>query len=333
MNKQRMPAIVVRETGKKGDWNELSIEEVPLPQVKQDEVIVQVHACSVNRADLLQRRGLYPPPLGASSIMGLDFAGTITEVGSNVEGWEPWAKVFGITAGGGYGRYVAVPAAHLVPIPANLSFVDAAAAAEVFFTAFLNIFLEAMIESGETLLIHGGGSGVGTAAIQLARAAAVRVIVTAGSEDKLQRCLELGAAHGINYKEQDFAAEVLELTEGRGVDVILDWIGASYLEKHLRILKTRGRLVLIGLMGGTRTEIQLPVVLTKRLRIIGSVLRSQSDKEKAALVRAFTDWVLPLLESGKVRPVVDRVFPIGKVEEAHQYMLAGEHFGKLVLAW
>lgn len=333
MNKRRMPAMVVRETGPKGDWNELSFDEVLVPSLKQGEVLVQVEACSVNRADLLQRRGLYPPPVGASPILGLDFAGTIAEVGPKVKAWEPWAKVFGITAGGGYGRYVAVPAAHLVPIPDNLSFVEAAAAAEVFFTAFLNVFLEAMIESGETLLVHGGGSGVGTAAIQLARAAAVQVIVTAGSEDKLQRCLELGATHGINYKEQDFAAEVMELTEGRGVDVILDWIGASYLEKHLRILKTRGRLVVIGLMGGTKAEIQLPILLTKRLRIIGSVLRSQSEREKTALVRAFTDWVLPLLESGKVHPVVDRVYPVQEAEAAHQYMLAGEHFGKLVLTW
>jgi NADPH:quinone reductase len=333
MREDLMPAIVVRETGDKGAWNELVLNEAPRPRPKRGEVLVQVEACSVNRADLLQRRGFYPPPPGASSIMGLDFAGSIVDMAEGVEGWSRGDRVFGIVAGGGYGRYVPVHSKHLVEIPDRLNFVEAAAAAEVFFTAFLNLFLEGHLRSGETLLLHGGGSGVGTAAIQLAKSAGITVIITAGSNDKIQRSLDLGASYGINYKEEDFAARALEITQGKGVDVILDWIGASYLEKHLELLKTRGRLVLIGLMGGSKTEINLPHLLNKRLRIIGSVLRSQSLEEKAALVQAFREKVIPLFESGEVRPVVDRVYSVGDVEEAHQFMKEGGHFGKIVLIW
>jgi NADPH:quinone reductase len=333
MNEPLMDAIVVRESGHKGDWNTLDVDQVPRPSLKDGEVLVRVEACSVNRADLLQRRGLYPPPPGASAIMGLDFAGLVVEMAPDVSGWEPGQRVFGIVAGGGYGRYAAVAADHLVAIPKNLDFVGAAAAAEVFFTAFFNLFMEARIEAGETLLLHGGGSGVGTAAIQLARARGVTAIVTAGSPEKVERCLELGAAFGINYQTEDFAARALELTGGRGVDVILDWIGAPYLGKHIEILKPRGRLVIIGLMGGHKAEIALAPLLTKRLRVIGSVLRSQSQEEKASLTRAFTREVRPLFESGEVRPIVDRVYPTEAVEEAHQHMKENRHFGKIVLTW
>ncbi len=333
MNEPLMDAIVIQEPAQKGDWNTLVMGRAPRPSPKAGEVLVRVEACSVNRADLLQRRGLYPPPPGASPIIGLDFAGVVVEKGPNVDGWDPGERVFGIIAGGGYGRYATVSADHLVSIPDNLDFVAAAAAAEVFFTAFFNLFIEAQTKSGETLLVHGGGSGVGTAAIQLARAHGVTPITTVGSQEKIARCLELGAAFAINYQTEDFAARVLELTGGRGVDVILDWIGASYLAKHIEILKPRGRLVIIGLMGGNKGELPLAPVLTKRLRIIGSVLRSQSREEKAALTRAFTRQVRPLLESGEVRPILDRVFPVQAVEDAHQYMKENRHFGKIVLGW
>jgi NADPH:quinone reductase len=333
MNEPLMDAVVIRESGTKGDWNTLLLGQVPRPSLKDGEVLVRVEACSVNRADLLQRRGLYPPPPGASAIMGLDFAGVVVEPSPDGNDWKPGDRVFGIVAGGGYGRFAAVAANHLVAIPKNLDFVGAAAAAEVFFTAFFNLFMEAQIKAGETLLLHGGGSGVGTAAIQLARAHQVTAIVTAGSPEKLARCLELGAAFGINYRTEDFAARALELTGGRGVDVILDWIGASYLGKHIEILKPRGRLVIIGLMGGNKAEIALAPLLTKRLRILGSVLRTQSGEEKTALARAFTRQVLPLLESGEVRPIVDRVYPVHDVEEAHQHMKENRHFGKIVLTW
>jgi putative PIG3 family NAD(P)H quinone oxidoreductase len=327
-----MPAVVVREGAVKGEWNDLSIEIVEIPAPKEDEALVQVEACSVNRADLLQRRGLYPPPPGASSVLGLDFAGFVVKAPQS-SAFRESDRVFGIVAGGGYGRYAAVPVDHLVPVPENLSFTEAAAAAEVFFTAYYNLFVQAGMKAGDTLLLHGGGSGVGTAAIQLGSSIGATVVITAGSEDKVKRALDLGASAGINYKQEDFAKRVLDITGGEGVDIILDWIGASYLSRHLEILKTRGRLVIIGLMGGGTGEINLVPVLAKRLKVIGSVLRSQSKQEKARITRGFIETVLPLLKSGRVKPIIDRIFPISEVEEAHRYLKQGEHFGKVVLTW
>lgn len=332
MEARSMPAVIVRAGAKRGEWNDLSLEIVQMPALKEGEALVQVEACSVNRADLLQRRGLYPPPAGASQVLGLDFAGFVVRAppGSAFKGSD---RVFGIVAGGGYGRYVAVPSDHLVPIPENLSFTGAAAAAEVFFTAWYNLFVQAGIKAADTLLLHGGGSGVGTAAIQLCSSTGAKVIVTAGTEDKVKRALALGASAGINYREEDFARRVMDITRGEGVDIILDWIGAPYLQKHLEVLKTGGRLVVIGLMGGSSTEINLVPLVAKRIKIIGSVLRTQSNEEKAAITRGFIQTVLPLLESGRVKPVIDRIFPISEVEEAHRYLRKGEHFGKIVLAW
>ena len=328
-----MPAVMVREGAKKGEWNEIGIETIERPSPGEGEVLVRVEACSVNRADLLQRRGFYPPPPGAPDVLGLDFAGTIVQIGEGVSGRQTGDRAFGIVAGGGYGRYVAVYADNLVGIPDNLGFTEAAAAAEVFFTAYYNLFVQAGIRPGDLLLLHGGGSGVGTAAVQLAGSIGAGAIVTAGSADKLERALELGAVQGINYKEEDFAARVMELTGKKGVDIILDWIGASYLQKHLEILKTGGRLVMIGLMGGTNGEINLARVVSKRLKIIGSVLRTQSRHEKAEISRGFAETVVPLLASGAVRPIIDRVYSIREAEAAHLYLKKGEHFGKVVLTW
>lgn len=333
MKSSVMDAVVIHTPAVRGEWNALGIEQVVRPVPRKGEALIQVEACSVNRADLLQRRGLYPPPPGASEIPGLDFAGYVVEIADGVEGWRVGNRVLGITAGGGYGRYVAVPASHLVPIPSRLSFIEGAAVAEVFFTAYVNLFPEAGLQAGERVLAHGGGSGVGTAAIQLARAAGAEVIVTVGTVEKAERCLQLGADHAIVYKDEDFAGRVLDLTSGKGIELILDWIGAPYLEKHLRILKTGGRLVMIGLMGGSKAEIALDVLVTKRLRLVGSVLRSRSDAEKAVITDQFKEHVLPLLASGTVKPVIDRVFPVSKVEPAHERMRAGEHFGKIVLTW
>jgi putative PIG3 family NAD(P)H quinone oxidoreductase len=333
MKDNLMPAVLVSEDAKPGDWNRIEVRVIERPVVMSHEVLVQAEACSVNRADLLQRRGLYPPPPGASEVMGLDFAGSVVETGSQTTRWHHGDRVFGIVAGGGYGRYVAVAETHLVAIPENLDFAQAAAAAEVFIAASYNLFTMAALSRGESLLLHGGGSGVGTAAIQLARSAGATVIATAGSPDKVDKLKDLGVFAAINYKQEDFAARVQDLTGGQGVDVILDWIGASYLERHLDILKIGGRLVIIGLMGGSSGEVNLAQVLMKRLRIIGSVLRSQSTEEKAAIIQDFDRRVVPLLASGGVRPVIDRVFPIRNVEEAHQYLLKGEHFGKIVLTW
>jgi len=332
MNAQTMPAVVVREGAVKGAWNDLSIETVEMPAPEEGEALVQVEACSVNRADLLQRRGLYPPPPGASRVLGLDFAGLVVKA-PETSAIKESDRVFGVVAGGGYGRYVAVPVDHLVPIPDNLSFTEAAAAAEVFFTAYYNLYVLAGIKAGDTLLLHGGGSGVGTAAIQLCSSIGATAVITAGSNDKVKRALDLGASAGINYKEEDFAKRVMDITGGKGVDIILDWIGAPYLSRHLEILKTRGRLIIIGLMGGSAGEINFVPLLSKRLRIIGSVLRSQSKQEKAQITRGVIETVLPLLKSGRVKPIIDRIFPMSEVEDAHRYLKQGEHFGKVVLTW
>ncbi len=332
MSAGSMPAVVVRGEAKTGEWNEVGLETVEIPALEEGEALVQVEACSVNRADLLQRRGLYPPPPGASRVLGLDFAGFLVEA-VGVHDFRAGDRVFGIVAGGGYGRYAAVPVDHLVTIPENLSFVEAAAAAEVFFTAGYNLFVQAGMKAGDTLLVHGAGSGVGTAAVQLCSSMGARVVVTAGSNEKIGRAIDLGAFAGINYREEDFSRRVMEITGGQGVDIVLDWIGAPYLSKHLEVLKTGGRLVIIGLMGGSSGEINLASLVSKRLKVIGSVLRSQSREEKAEITRGFVKTVLPLLKSGRVKPLVDRIFSIQEVEDAHRYLASGEHFGKIVLTW
>ncbi len=333
MTTMDMPAIVVRETGKKADWNRLVLDYVERPQARAGEVLVQVEACSVNRADLLQRRGLYPPPPGASPLLGLDYAGFIVEASAEVHNWHIGDRVFGIVAGGGYGRYLTAPADHLVAVPDNLSFVEAAACAEVFFAAFVNLFLEGNLQTGEVVLLHGGGSGVGIAAIQLALSAGAKVLITAGSAEKVQRCLDLGVQGAINYHEEDFADRVRQMTDGQGVDLVLDWIGAPYLQPHLDLLKVCGRLVIMGLVGGNRVEVSLVPILSKRLRILGSILRNRSNAEKTFITEAFRQQVLPLLASGKVRPIVDRIFPIQEADIAHQWMRDNRHFGKIVLTW
>jgi NADPH:quinone reductase len=333
MSTSHMPAVVVRESGTTGDWNLLELARVERPHAQPGEVLIQVEACSVNRADLLQRRGFYPPPNGASPLLGLDYSGFIVETAADVHDWHVGDRVFGIVAGGGYGRYLTARADHLVAIPENLSFVEAAATAEVFFAAFVNLFLEGELTAGETLLLHGGGSGVGTAAIQLARHAGAQIVITAGTAEKVHRCLELGAHHGINYREEDFAEVTNIITGGTGVDLVMDWVGAPYLKSHLELLKVRGRLVIMGLMGGNSAEVLLVPILTKRLRIIGSMLRNRRDQEKADITRDFRSQVLPLLAAGKVRPVVDRVFPMEEAEVAHLRMRNDEHFGKIVLTW
>ncbi len=333
MTSDTMPAVLVRVDGPPGAWNALVVGRVLRPEMRRGEVLVQVEACSVNRADLLQRRGLYPPPPGASEVPGLDFAGFLVGVSPEVEGWHVGDRVFGITPGGGYARYLTVSAHQLLPIPSNLSFVEAAAAAEVFIAGHVNLFTEAGLDPFESVLIHGGGSGVGTAAIQLARAVGATPCITAGTDEKIGRCLELGARLGVNYHTEDFEERVMQFTGGEGVDVVLDWIGGPYLGKHLRLLKERGRLVVMGLMGGTKSEIPLDLVLTKRLRIVGSVLRSRPDKERAAIIRDFRERVLPWLKDGTVKPVVHRILPVAQVEEAHNILRESTHFGKVVLVW
>ena len=328
-----MTAVLVRETGGRGAWNRLELGQVAQPEPGSDQVLVQVAACSVNRADLLQRRGLYPPPPGESTILGLDFAGYVVQKGAAVSTWHVGDRVFGIVAGGGYGRYLAVACEHLLAIPENLSFIEAAAVAEVFLTAYVNLMVEAGLRSGETLLVHGGSGGVGSAAIQLARAFGARVVTTAGGADRRAAAVELGAAAAFDYHADDWPDQVRAATAGQGVDLVLDWIGAPYLSRHLELLKQCGRLVLIGLQGGREAAIDLAPLLGKRLRLIGSVLRSRDRREKARLIAAFRDRVLPLLSRRTVKPIVDRIFPMAEVEAAHNYLKQGGQFGKVVLTW
>jgi len=309
----------------------MRVAEVDDPVPGPDEVLLRVHATAVNRADLLQRLGFYPPPPGASEILGLEAAGAVAAVGSSVTGWSTGDRAAALLSGGGYAELVAVPATQLLPVPASLDLEQAAAVPEAFITADDNLFTRGRLQPGETLLIHGGASGVGTAAVQLAHSAGSRVLVTAGSADKLRRCVELGADAGINYREEDFAARARELTDGRGVDVVLDIMGAAYLERNLLALAPDGRLVIIGLQGGLRAEIDLNTMIRSRLTVMGTTLRGRPPEQKAAIVTRARERVLPQLARGSLRPVVHTVLPLAEAAAAHRLVEASEHVGKVVL--
>ena len=314
-----------------GDESVLRIAEVPSPELESGGLRIRVAAAGVNRADLLQRQGLYPPPPGASSILGVECAGEVIEIGGGVEGWALGDRAMALLSGGGYAEEVVVPAGCALRVPDRLGWEESAAVPEVFLTVFLNLFELAGFDRGQTALVHGGGSGIGTAAIQLVKAAGGEIVVTAGSERKCQRCRELGADLTVNYRSGDFVAEARGATGGRGVDVVLDSIGAAYLERNLSALRTGGCLILIGLMGGARAELNLASLLTRRLRVIGSTLRARSTEEKTELACAFSRRFGDALANGRVRPVVDRVLPLERVAEAHRVMQASRHFGKIVL--
>jgi len=323
-----MRAIIVDEPG---DETKMRVGEAPAPVMAPDSLRIRTVATAVNRADLLQRQGLYPPPPGASAILGLECAGEVVEVADGVEGWRVGDRAMALLAGGGYAEEVVVHAGSAMHVPERLRTEEAAAIPEVFLTVFLDVFQLGQLGEGGSALIHGGGSGIGTAAIQLLKAAGATAIVTAGSEEKCRRCRELGADVAVNYRSGDFVAEARGATGGRGVDLVLDSIGAPYLEKNLAALATGGRLVLIGLMGGARAEVNLAGLLTRRLHLIGSTLRARPAEDKAALVSAFVERFGAALESGQIGPVIDRVLPLEAAAEAHRLMKASEHFGKLVL--
>lgn len=314
-----------------GDESVLRVAEAPAPPLGPGDLRIRVRAFAVNRADLLQRQGLYPPPPGASEILGLECAGEVAEVGEAVSGWRVGERAMALLSGGGYAEEVVVAAGSAMRVPERLSFEQAAAVPEVFLTVFLNVFEIGALPEGGWLLVHGGGSGIGTASIQLARAAGAHVAVTAGSDEKCRRCRELGADVAVNYREGDFVAAVREASGGKGAHVVLDSIGAPYLERNLASLRVGGCLVLIGLMGGSKAEIGLGPLLVKRLRLVGSTLRTRSDTDKAALVRAFEARFGSDLASGLLAPVVDRVLPMERAGDAHRAMRASEHFGKIVL--
>jgi len=306
--------------------------EAPDPVPAQGEILIANRATAVNRADLVQRSGGYPPPPGASPILGLECAGEVVAVGEGVSRYRVGDHVCALLAGGGYAERVTVAAGQALPIPRGLDFAEAAALPEVFATAWLNLFVEARLARGERVLLHAGASGVGTAAIQLCRAFGNPCFVTAGSAEKIARCIELGATAGADRHSQPFVERVPEWTGGDGVDVILDPVGAAYLGDNLACLRIDGRLVIIGLMGGATTELPLGLMMMKRLRIIGSTLRARSVAAKSLVMDGLRDEVWPLIEAGEVKPIVDAVIPLAEAERAHALVASNETFGKVVLS-
>lgn len=315
-----------------GDESVLRLGEAPSPGLVPGSLRIRVAAAAVNRADLLQRQGLYPPPPGASEILGLECAGEVAELAPQVSGFRIGDRVMALLPGGGYAEEVVVDAGSVLPVPERLSLEEASAVPEVFLTVFLNVFQLGALPPGGSALVHGGGSGIGTAAIQMLRAAGARSIVTAGSDAKCARCRALGADVAVNYRSGDFTEAARGATGGRGVDVVLDSIGGPYLERNLAALAPGGRLVIIGLMGGANAEIGLGALLMRRLSVIGSTLRARPAAEKAEIVAAFGQRFGAALERGEIGPVVDRVLPLERAAEAHRVMKASEHFGKIVLA-
>ncbi|MEO6143471.1 MAG: NAD(P)H-quinone oxidoreductase [Dermatophilaceae bacterium] len=314
-----------------GDADALTLEEVPTPEIAANEVLVNVAAAGVNRADLMQRQGFYPPPPGTSSYPGLEVSGTITALGTDVTGWAVGDEVCALLSGGGYAEQVAAPATQLLPVPDGVSLVDAAALPEVVATVWSNVFMTANLQPGQTILIHGGSSGIGTMAIQLARAVDARVAVTAGSADKLEACRALGAEILINYREQDFVDVLAGATQGGGADVILDNLGAKYLARNVSALAVNGRLVIIGLQGGTKAELDINALLRKCAAVIATSLRGRPIAEKAAIVAAVREHIWPLIESGQVKPIVHRTFPLAQAADAHRELEASTNIGKVLL--
>jgi len=323
-----MKAIVVQSDKREPVlvWDE--VEDIGFGQ---DEVLVTVKATAVNRADLMQARGSYPPPPGASEILGLEIAGVIEAIGDDVVDWQVGDRVCALLPGGGYAEKVAVPAGMLMKLPDEWTFAQGTAVPEVWFTAFVNLFLEGDLQSGETVLIHAGASGVGTAGIQLAKEMGAKVFVTASTSEKLRRCRELGADLAINYKEEDFLTAVQEATNGKGVDVIIDPVGGSYLQRNVQTLAPFGRLVNIGLLGGLNGEMSVGLLLSNRLKIVGSTLRSRSLAEKIDITQQFSQRFWPSLVSGELQPIIDSTFPINNAQQAHEYVSANKNTGKVVL--
>ena len=309
----------------------LNLVERPDPVAGRGEVLIRVAAAGVNRPDVMQRRGLYPPPPGASDLPGLEVAGIVESLGDGVTEWHVGDRVCALVAGGGYATLCVAPAPQCLPVPAGMDLVMAAAIPETFFTVWTNVFDRGRLRSGEIALFHGGSSGIGTTAIQLASARGARVLATAGSDEKCRACEQLGAERAINYRTEDFVDVVKQLTKGRGVDLILDIVGGDYIPRDLASLAVEGRLVVIGFMGGDTATIDFRRVLGRRLTITGSTLRPRSVEEKGQIAAEVRREVWPLLESGKVKPLIDRTFPLGDAAAAHRLMESSEHVGKIVL--
>lgn len=314
-----------------GDVEVLTVTHLPDPEPGPGEVVLDVVAAGVNRADLMQRQGHYPPPPGASDVIGLECSGTVAALGDGVAGWSVGDEVCALLAGGGYASRVAVPVGQLAPVPAGIDLVTAAGLPEAAATVWSNVFMLAGLQRGETLLVHGGAGGVGTMAIQLGSALGARVATTAGSAEKLSRCAALGADVLVNYREEDFVEVVKAATDGYGADVVLDNMGASYLARNVEVLAFGGRLVVIGLQGGTRGELDLARLLTKRAAVLATSLRARPAAEKATIVAGVVEHVWPLIADRVVRPVVHDRFPLESVRDAHRLVEESAHVGKVLL--
>ena len=323
-----MTAIAITEPG---GPEKLAPTRRPVPQPASGEVLIQVVAAGVNRPDCLQRQGSYPPPPGASDLPGLEVVGTVVALGEGVTDWQIGDAVCALLTGGGYAEYCTAPALQCLPIPAGLTQQQAAALPETFFTVWSNVFDRARLQPGESLLVHGGTSGIGTTAIQLAKALGSRVFTTVGGSEKIQPCLDLGAERVINYREEDFVQVIKEATNNQGVDVILDMVGGDYVQRNLSALAVEGRLVFIAFLRGAKVELNLAPVMMKRLTITGSTLRARPVAHKAPIARALREIVWPLLASGAIQPMIDRVFPLTEAAAAHALMESNRHVGKLLL--
>ncbi len=323
-----MRAVIASEPG---GPEVLTLTELPDPVPGPGEVVIDVAATAVNRADTLQRQGKYPPPPGASDVLGLECSGTISAVGPEVTGWHVGDDVCALLAGGGYAERVLVPAGQVMPLPKGVDLVTAGALPEVACTVWSNVFMVAGLQPGETLLVHGGAGGIGNMAIQLAKALGATVVTTAGTEEKLELCRKLGADVAVNYRDQDFVEEVKAATDGRGADVILDNMGAKYLDRNVSALATEGRLVIIGMQGGVKGELNIGKLLAKRGAVIATSLRSRPPAEKASICAAVVEHVWPLVADGSVRTIVHTTIPLAEAGVAHRLMESGDHVGKIVL--
>jgi putative PIG3 family NAD(P)H quinone oxidoreductase len=317
--------------GKGGPADVMKPTEGPMPKPQSGEVVVVVHYAGVNRPDVLQRSGNYPPPPGASPILGLEVAGHICAVAPDVMQWKIGDLVCALTPGGGYAEYCAVPAPHCLPIPKGLSLKEAAALPENFYTVWTNVYDRGRLKAGETFLVHGGSSGIGLTAIQLAKAFGATVYTTVGSKEKAEFCRKIGADVAINYREQDFAAEVGQLTNKKGVDLILDMVGGPYIEKNFKSLALEGRLVQIAFLQESRVTLDCMPIMLKRITFTGSTLRPRTVAQKSAIAQDLLKHVWPLLESGKVKPVIHATFPLTDANLAHQLMESSTHIGKIML--
>lgn len=324
--------MIVIEISKFGPPDVLKAVERPNPEPGEGEIVIRVEAAGVSRADIMQRQGKYPPPPGASDIPGLDVAGTVDGIGSGVNRFKKGDPVCAIVAGGGYAEYCVAPAVQVLPLPENWSAVESATLPENLFTVFDNLITRAALRGGETVLVHGGTSGIGSMAIMLARAWGTTVFATAGSDEKCAACVSLGAEHAINYKKADFAAEINRITAGRGVDVVVDLVGGSYLERNLDVLATEGRITIIATQGGRTGQLNIGALMMKRARVMGSTMRVRTPAQKGEIAVRLLREVWPLLPpKNPIRPVIDTTFPLRDARLAHERMESGRHIGKIVL--